>query len=326
VDTIRGLEECYQTLEVDLRASPRAIKRQYRRLVKQWHPDLYPNGSLEQKRAVERTQKINQAYRRIRHAPFRYRATGPAPAPPRPRPGTPAQAVKPVYGDGELQRQSDAAGARRESIVRRAIGLGFAVLVALVLGGAWIASGWLLLILGPLTEALLLSRWSRSYFRTGLVVVSVTVPAPAVPLPSAIDADLTLEFEGSQASHPFSLIFRRFSPRALAFRGMFHACPEPFCLLGHLIWPLLLHGEIRSDGTSPCVTVRGQCAWSILVGLVLSGWGLFDAGAGLLVLLVPAISGVWLIWVRSRVRTIARAVTTLLELQTSRRPTRPLAG
>jgi len=312
VNTIHGLEECYRTLEVDLAASPFTIKRRYRRLVKQWHPDRYPAGSFEQQRAVEQMQTINHAYQQIRRAPLRYRAM--APAQPTPRRGTPAHAVKPVYADGELQRQQLAASARKESIVRRVVGLGFAALVALVLVGAWKLSGWLLLILGPLTEALLLHRWSRGYFRTGLTAASLTVPASGLPLPSAIEADLDLHFQG-RWGHPFSLAFHRLSTQALAFRGNFVACPDPACSLLHLFWALLLHGELRTEGTSPCVTVRAQCAWSILVGLVMLGWGLLDAGVGPLLFLLPAAFGLWLVWVRSRVRVIALTVTALLGLQ-----------
>ena len=95
---------------------------------------------------------------------------------------------------------------------------------------------------------------------------------------------------------------------------IFTACPDPQCLLGHFFWPLLLHGELRTEGTSPCVSVRGHCAWSILVCVLVLGWGLLDAGLPS-VLLLPVRLGGWLVWVRSRVRAIAFAVTALLGLQ-----------
>jgi len=326
MDTIHSLEECYRTLEVDLGASPLAIKRQYRRLARHWHPDRYPAGCPEQKRAVDEMQKINHAYRQIRRAPLRYRAArqpSPPPPPP-PRRATPAPTVKPVYADGEIWGQYLAASARREARVRRAVDLGFGLVVALVLLGAWRLSGWFLLALVPLTEALLLHRWSRGYFRIGPVVASFTVPASRVPLPSGIEADLEMEFDPiskpshlySSYGHPWSLVFRRLSTHALAFRGSFTGLPipDPVYWLGQLFWPLLVHGELRTEGTSPCVTVRGQCPWSLLVCLLMLARGALNADYASSVLCLPPILA-WLFWVRSRVRAIALAVADLAALQ-----------
>lgn len=319
------LEECYRTLDVDLAASPFTIRRQYRRLVKQWHPDRYPAGSPEQKRAVEQMQRINHAYQQIRRAPLRLRVARQAsPPPPPPRRATPAHAVKPVYADGEIWREYLAASARRESKVRRAVDIGFGLVVALVLLGAWRLSGWFLLALVPLTEAVLLHRWSPGYFRMGPVVASFTVPASRVPLPSGIEADLDLQFDGvSWASSSgrrsygwgvYGLVFRRLSAHALAFRGNFFLIPLPPHVLAFLFWPLLVHGVIRTEGTSPCVTVRGQCPWSLLVCLLPLAWGALNADYASSVLLLPPILG-WLFWVRSRVRTLALAVADLAALQ-----------
>jgi DnaJ-like protein len=331
MDTIRSLEECYRTLDVDLGASPFAIKRQYRRLAKKWHPDRYPAGSPEQVRAADEMQKINHAYQQIRRAPLRYRAarqpSPPPPPPPRRAPPTPT--VKPVYADGEIWREYLAASARRESSVRRAVELGFGLVVALVLLGAWRLSAWFLLALVPLTEALLLHRWSPGYFRIGPVVASFTVPASRVPLPSGIEADLEMEFDGSSwpslvwtrenvysGRHPFALAFRRLSTHALAFRGSFYSLPipDPLYLLQQLFWPVLMHGELRTEGTSPCVTVRGQCPWSLLVCLLMLARSALNADFVSSVVLLPLILA-WLFLVRSGVRAIALAVTALGALQ-----------
>jgi hypothetical protein len=187
-------------------------------------------------------------------------------------------------------------------------------------GNVDVLSGWFLLILVPLTEALLLHRWSPGYFRTGLVVASYTVPASRAPLPSGIEADLELHFDEGSSDlssgwHRYSLVFHRFSSQGLAFRGNFGTCLDPRCALFHFLWPVLLHGELRAEGTSPCVTVRGQCSWSLLVCLLVSAWELLDTGFAPSVLLLPVILGGCLFWVRTRVRAIALAVTGLLALQ-----------
>ncbi len=207
-------------------------------------------------------------------------------------------------------------------------------MVALVLLGAWRLSGWFLLALVPLTEALLLHRWRPGYFRIGPVVTSFTVPASRVPLPSGIEADLEMEFDGTSwpslvstneklhysGGYLFALAFRRLSTHALVFRGSFRTLPipHPVYLLQQLLWPVLVHGELRTEGTSPCVTVRCQCPWSLLVCLLALAWQALNADfvsslmSSLLVL--PLIVG-WLFLVRSGVRAIALAVTTLVAHQ-----------
>lgn len=51
------LARCYQTLELKRGASLQAVKAAYRRLVRQYHPDLNPDAD-----AIERFIKINDAY------------------------------------------------------------------------------------------------------------------------------------------------------------------------------------------------------------------------------------------------------------------------
>ena len=66
------LKACYRVLGARLNAPPEELKRVYRSLVKQWHPDRYPARSVEQKRASLRMRQINTAYREVRNAPLRY--------------------------------------------------------------------------------------------------------------------------------------------------------------------------------------------------------------------------------------------------------------
>jgi curved DNA-binding protein CbpA len=52
----------YETLGISEAAKPEQIKRSYRRLVKRFHPDLFPAGSEAQAEAGERLAQVNAAY------------------------------------------------------------------------------------------------------------------------------------------------------------------------------------------------------------------------------------------------------------------------
>lgn len=61
------LRTCYKTLQLTPAATPEEIKKSYRRLVKQYHPDL--QGHLDEKQADALKRKVvslNEAYRAIR--------------------------------------------------------------------------------------------------------------------------------------------------------------------------------------------------------------------------------------------------------------------
>ncbi len=66
------LKDSYRVLGARLNAPPEELKRVYRSLVKQWHPDRYPARSVEQEEASLRMRQINIAYREVRNAPLRY--------------------------------------------------------------------------------------------------------------------------------------------------------------------------------------------------------------------------------------------------------------
>jgi hypothetical protein len=71
-DQITELKHSYRVLDVPLAASTSSIKRSYRKLIKRWHPDLYPEGTLEYAEATQMTKSINAAYSTIQYAPLRY--------------------------------------------------------------------------------------------------------------------------------------------------------------------------------------------------------------------------------------------------------------
>lgn len=66
---VPNLEQCYQTLGVDRDASDADIKRAYRRLMSQHHPDkLVAKGLPDEmiKLATEKTRQVREAYEQIR--------------------------------------------------------------------------------------------------------------------------------------------------------------------------------------------------------------------------------------------------------------------
>ncbi len=60
------LEEDYNNLGVSLGASLEDVKRSYKKLLKKYHPDNYPDDSEKQKLATEITKKLNISYQRIK--------------------------------------------------------------------------------------------------------------------------------------------------------------------------------------------------------------------------------------------------------------------
>jgi hypothetical protein len=77
-DQIAEWKQAYHLLGVPHYSSAHVIKAAYRKLVKRWHPDLYPAGTSEHAEATRMTMLLNQAYSAIAHAPLRYQSAGPA--------------------------------------------------------------------------------------------------------------------------------------------------------------------------------------------------------------------------------------------------------
>ena len=75
---MNNLQHCFKILGLEGNVSPERIKQAYRDLACVWHPDRFPDDTRMQKKATERMQEINQAYRVLRNAEEQY--TDPDPA------------------------------------------------------------------------------------------------------------------------------------------------------------------------------------------------------------------------------------------------------
>ncbi len=53
----------WELLSVEATASSSQLKSAYRRMLKRWHPDLFPSDSASYSEAIRQTQRINDAYR-----------------------------------------------------------------------------------------------------------------------------------------------------------------------------------------------------------------------------------------------------------------------
>jgi hypothetical protein len=67
---ILNLAHAYRVLDVPWDASPRAIKDNYRKLVKRWHPDRQPTDTESHTDATLMARMLNEAYARIQDAPL----------------------------------------------------------------------------------------------------------------------------------------------------------------------------------------------------------------------------------------------------------------
>lgn len=71
---IDQLKKAYRVLDVPVTASALAIKSNYRKLIKRWHPDRPTTGAATAAEATMMTKLINEAYASIQNAPLRYYA------------------------------------------------------------------------------------------------------------------------------------------------------------------------------------------------------------------------------------------------------------
>jgi DnaJ domain len=69
---LEKMRKAYRVLDVPEEASALAIKSNYRRLIKRWHPDKPATNAATSDEAMMMTKVINQAYALIENAPLRY--------------------------------------------------------------------------------------------------------------------------------------------------------------------------------------------------------------------------------------------------------------
>ncbi|MCB9991672.1 MAG: J domain-containing protein [Rhodospirillales bacterium] len=72
MNTTLDIKWAYQLLQADHSACEDSIKQNYRKLVKQWHPDRWARYPDKRAHAARKMQQINDAYRMIRTAPLRH--------------------------------------------------------------------------------------------------------------------------------------------------------------------------------------------------------------------------------------------------------------
>lgn len=60
------LAQDYTNLEVDYNAPLESVSKSYKRLIKKYHPDNFPENSEQHQLATEITKKLNNSYQRIK--------------------------------------------------------------------------------------------------------------------------------------------------------------------------------------------------------------------------------------------------------------------
>src|SRR5215831_10577488 len=71
---IENLRKAYRVLDVPATASALAIKSNYKKLMKRWHPDRPATSAATSAEAMLMTKLINESYAQIQNAPLRYYA------------------------------------------------------------------------------------------------------------------------------------------------------------------------------------------------------------------------------------------------------------
>ena len=69
---VSALMDAYAVLGVEHSATPDVLRRAYKQLAREHHPDRHAAGSPQQERATARMAEINAAYQLAREAPLRF--------------------------------------------------------------------------------------------------------------------------------------------------------------------------------------------------------------------------------------------------------------
>ena len=77
---MKSVNEYCKVLGIDSTATPEDLKKAYRDLVKQWHPDQFQNNSRLQNNAQEKLQEINEAYRQLQPFILKSQKSGSSPS------------------------------------------------------------------------------------------------------------------------------------------------------------------------------------------------------------------------------------------------------
>jgi len=104
---VQNLAHAYRVLDVPWDASPRAIKANYRTLVKRWHPDHQRPGTEAHAASTLMAKMLNESYARIQDAPLQKGFAAPFSAGKAPR------------ADANADTNSDPSSSSRSEYVRR---------------------------------------------------------------------------------------------------------------------------------------------------------------------------------------------------------------
>src|SRR6266404_6681599 len=112
---IEKWKKAYRVLDVPAAASALAIKSNYRKMIKRWHPDRPTTQAATAAEAMVMTKILNEAYALIENAPLRYHEERQAPKASPEKPGPRAREKR------GLRALSDAEAALIEKRVEYAV-------------------------------------------------------------------------------------------------------------------------------------------------------------------------------------------------------------
>ena len=103
---VENLAHAYRVLDLPWDASPRAIKANYRTLIKRWHPDRHRPGTEAHVEATLMTKLLNESYARIENAPLRNGTATPFSGP-----------AAPVRAERTVNAEPDPSGSSRSEYI-----------------------------------------------------------------------------------------------------------------------------------------------------------------------------------------------------------------